>query len=106
MRDHLDATLTVETLATQAAMSPRHFSRAFTQSVGMSPAKAVERLRLEAARARVEQSTAPIEQIAETVGFHDPERMRRAFLRAFGQPPPRPCGVRKAKRFKFKNGAE
>lgn len=87
MRDHLDATLTVETLATQAAMSPRHFSRAFTQSVGMSPAKAVERLRLEAARARVEQSTAPIEQIAEAVGFHDPERMRRAFLRAFGQPP-------------------
>lgn len=87
MRDHLDAALTVETLAAQAAMSPRHFSRAFTRSVGMSPAKAVERLRLEAARAQVEQSDTPIEHIATTVGFHDPERMRRAFLRAFGQPP-------------------
>ena len=87
IRDHLDKPLTIENLAAQAGMSPRHFSRAFTQSVGMSPAKAVERLRLEAARVRVEQSDTPIERIAAVIGFHDPERMRRAFLRAFGQPP-------------------
>jgi len=87
IRSHLGERLTVEVLAAQAAMSPRHFSRAFTQSVGMSPAKAVERLRLEAARERVEHSVAPIETVAEAVGFRDPERMRRAFLRAFGQPP-------------------
>ncbi len=87
MRDHLDARLTVEVLAERAAMSPRHFSRAFSRSVGMSPARAVERLRLETARERVEHSSMPIEVIAGMVGFHDPERMRRAFLRAFGQPP-------------------
>jgi len=87
IRAHLDQRLTVETLAAQAAMSPRNFSRAFTREMGMSPAKAVERLRLEVARERVENSPAPIEQIAATLGFHDPERMRRAFLRAFGQPP-------------------
>lgn len=87
MRDHLRQRLTVEVLAEQAAMSPRHFTRAFTQSVGMSPARAVERLRLEAARERVEGSSEPIEQIAGAIGFCDPERMRRAFLRAFGQPP-------------------
>ena len=87
IRLNLDKRLTVEVLAAQAAMSPRNFSRAFTRGVGMSPAKAVERLRLEAARERVEGSSAPIEQIAVTLGFHDPERMRRAFLRAFGQPP-------------------
>ncbi|WP_313809154.1 GlxA family transcriptional regulator [Sphingobium sp.] len=87
MRTHLAERLTVEALADQAAMSPRHFSRAFTRSVGMSPARAVERLRLEAARERVEHSAEPIEAIAGTTGFHDPERMRRAFLRAYGQPP-------------------
>jgi transcriptional regulator GlxA family with amidase domain len=47
----------------------------------------VERLRLEAARERVEHSAHPIDAIALASGFGDPERMRRAFLRAFGQPP-------------------
>jgi transcriptional regulator GlxA family with amidase domain len=87
IRAHLDQYLTIDKLAAQAAMSPRNFSRAFTREMGMSPAKAVERLRLEVARERVENTAMPIEQIAATLGFHDPERMRRAFLRAFGQPP-------------------
>lgn len=87
MRGHLGERLTIEVLAREAAMSPRHFTRAFTRSIGMSPARAVERLRLEAARERVEHSAEPIEAIAATTGFIDPERMRRAFLRAFGQPP-------------------
>ncbi|HZV10071.1 MAG TPA: GlxA family transcriptional regulator [Novosphingobium sp.] len=87
IRTHLDQRLTVETLAARAAMSPRNFSRAFVREMGMSPAKAVERLRLEVACERVESSADPIEQIAADLGFHDPERMRRAFLRAFGQPP-------------------
>jgi transcriptional regulator GlxA family with amidase domain len=87
MRGHLRERLGIEVLAEKAAMSPRHFSRAFTASVGMSPARAVERLRLEAARERVEHSSVPIETIAGATGFRDPERMRRAFLRAFGHPP-------------------
>lgn len=87
IRSHLDQRLTVEILAEKAGMSPRNFSRAFTREVGVSPARAVERLRLEVARERVESSPQPIEQIAAALGFHDPERMRRAFLRAFGQPP-------------------
>jgi len=53
----------------------------------MTPAKAVERLRLEAARERVESGAEPIEGVAAHTGFGDPERMRRAFIRAFGQPP-------------------
>lgn len=87
MRLHLSEPLTVERLADQAAMSPRHFSRAFTSETGMTPAKAVERLRVEAARAQVESSSDPIDLIGDAVGFSDQERMRRAFLRAFGQPP-------------------
>jgi transcriptional regulator GlxA family with amidase domain len=87
MRANLAERLTVEQLAEFMAMSPRNFSRAFSSVVGTSPAKAVERLRLEAARERVESSREPIEQIAMATGFRDPERMRRAFLRNFGQPP-------------------
>eukprot|EP01037_Dinobryon_pediforme_P005616 gene5616-5675_t len=86
VRAHLDRRLTVEVLADQAGMSPRNFSRAFARAIGVSPARAVERLRLEVARERVENSTIPIETIARATGFHDPERMRRAFVRAFGQP--------------------
>lgn len=87
MRANLAGALTVERLAERAAMSPRNFARAFTAETGTTPAKAVERLRLEAARTAVESSHAPIDHVAEAVGFGDPERMRRAFLRAFGQPP-------------------
>jgi transcriptional regulator GlxA family with amidase domain len=86
-REHLDAPLTVEDLAEQAGMSSRHFTRAFIAETGTTPSKAVERLRIEVARQRVQSSSEAIERVAETTGFRDPERMRRAFIRAFGQPP-------------------
>jgi transcriptional regulator GlxA family with amidase domain len=87
MREHLDQPLTVEQLADRAHMSPRNFARAFAAETGMTPAKAVERLRVEAARHLVEREAEPIDRIAARVGFSDPERMRRAFIRGFGQPP-------------------
>ena len=86
-REHLDAPLTVEDLAEQAGMSSRHFARAFIAETGTTPSKAVERLRIEAARQRVQSSSEAIELVAQSTGFRDPERMRRAFIRAFGQPP-------------------
>jgi transcriptional regulator GlxA family with amidase domain len=86
-REHLDLPLTVEQLAEQAGMSSRHFARAFIAETGATPSKAVERLRLETARQRVQSSTEAIELVARSAGFRDPERMRRAFIRAFGQPP-------------------
>jgi len=86
-REHLDAPLTVEDMAEQAGMSSRHFTRAFIAETGTTPSKAVERLRIEVARQRVQSSSEAIERVAETTGFRDPERMRRAFIRAFGQPP-------------------
>jgi transcriptional regulator GlxA family with amidase domain len=86
-REHLDEKLTVEDLADRAGMSARHFTRAFITETGSTPAKAIERLRIEAARVRVQSSSEAIERVAEVTGFGDPERMRRAFIRAFGQPP-------------------
>ena len=86
-REHLDSPLTVEDLAEQAGMSARHFTRAFIAETGTTPSKAVERLRIEVARQRVQSSSEAIERVAHSTGFRDPERMRRAFIRAFGQPP-------------------
>jgi transcriptional regulator GlxA family with amidase domain len=86
-RENLNARLTVEDLAERAGMSSRHFTRAFIAETGSTPSKAIERLRIEVARARVQASSEAIEHVAEVTGFRDPERMRRAFIRAFGQPP-------------------
>ena len=84
---NLDKPLTVERLAEAAHLSPRQFSRAFRAETGQSPAKAVENLRVEAARLMMEQGRHPIDVISRQTGFADRDRMRRAFLRAFGQPP-------------------
>ncbi|KKX61978.1 MULTISPECIES: GlxA family transcriptional regulator [Pseudomonas] len=86
-REHLAQTLSVEQLAQVARLSPRQFSRAFRAETGQSPAKAIENLRLEAARQMLERGRLTLEQIALETGFLDPRRMREAFLRAFGQPP-------------------
>jgi transcriptional regulator GlxA family with amidase domain len=86
-REHLDQPLTVETMAERVAMSTRHFARAFQAETGVTPSKAIERLRLEVARQRVQSGREAIETVARSIGFRDPERMRRAFIRAFGQPP-------------------
>lgn len=87
IREHLNESLTTELLASIACLSPRQFGRSFLAETGQTPAKAVERLRVEAAKARVEKSAEPIEAIARHVGFIDPERMRRAFIRIYGYPP-------------------
>lgn len=86
-REHLTERLTVESLAARSALSVRQFSRAFTLDVGMSPAKAIEGLRIEAARSRVESGSSPLESIARHTGFGSVDRMRRAFLRALGHTP-------------------
>jgi transcriptional regulator GlxA family with amidase domain len=72
----------VETMAAHAHMSPRHFARAFRAETGLTPARYVERVRLEAARRRLEDTAEPIAAIARTCGFGTAETMRRAFLRA------------------------
>lgn len=86
-REHLDASLDVPRLAKAAHLSPRQFSRVFRAETGESPAKAIERMRVEAARALMEESIHPMDHVARQTGFTDRDHMRRAFLRAFGQPP-------------------
>jgi transcriptional regulator GlxA family with amidase domain len=87
MADHLREDLTVEALARRASMSPRNFARVFTRQVGVTPARLVERLRVEAARRRLEESIDGVEEIADDCGFGSAERMRCAFLRTLRVPP-------------------
>lgn len=86
-REHLAESLPVERLADAARLSLRQFGRAFRRETGETPAKAVERLRVEAACLRLQDGSEPIEQIALAIGFTDPERMRRAFVKIYGHPP-------------------
>ncbi|MFM0205532.1 GlxA family transcriptional regulator [Paraburkholderia fungorum] len=86
-KNHLREPLTVEQLADIAHLSPRQFSRAFRDETRQSPARAIEALRVEAARTMLEAGRHSMEAVAAETGFLDTERMRRAFLRAFGQPP-------------------
>lgn len=86
-KENLRNTLSVEELAEVARLSPRQFSRAFRTETRQSPAKAVENLRVEAARLMMEEGRHSMDTIAQETGFADRERMRRAFLRVLGQPP-------------------
>ena len=86
-RRNLRTLRSVGQLAEAANLSPRQFSRAFRAETGQSPAQAIENLRLEAARLMMEEGRHPIEVVARETGFANRERMRRAFLRAYGQSP-------------------
>jgi transcriptional regulator GlxA family with amidase domain len=68
-------------------MSPRNFARVFTREVGTTPGHFVERVRVEAARRRLEESTDGVDNIASHCGFGTAETMRRAFLRTLRVPP-------------------
>ncbi|SON56681.1 Carnitine catabolism transcriptional activator [Hartmannibacter diazotrophicus] len=86
-KENLKEALSVEDLAGVANLSPRQFSRIFRSETGVSPAKAVERIRIEVAKSMIDDGRHPIEVVARETGFADRDRMRRAFLRTYGQPP-------------------
>ena len=86
-RKNLSRALTVDDLADAVHLSPRQFSRLFREETGKSPAKAIEGLRLEAARLMIEQSRLSMDAIAREAGFRDRRHMREVFVRGFGVPP-------------------
>ncbi|MCF2872542.1 helix-turn-helix domain-containing protein [Octadecabacter sp. G9-8] len=85
--DNLALPLHVDALAEQMNMTPRTFARAYSSQMGITPAKAVEAIRTDAARDYLETTDFGIKQIAALCGFNDEERMRRAFIRLLNVPP-------------------
>lgn len=74
-------------LASRASMSPRHFTRVFTDEVGMAPGAYVERVRTEAARRQLEETDDTVVAIAGRCGFGTAETLRRTFIRRLGISP-------------------
>jgi transcriptional regulator GlxA family with amidase domain len=87
MADHPGDDLRIPALARRAAMSERHFRRAFTAEVGCPPARFVEQVRVEAARRALEETADGVDAIAARVGFGTSESMRRAFTRVLHASP-------------------
>jgi transcriptional regulator GlxA family with amidase domain len=85
--EHLKEDLRVDALAERVHMSPRNFARAYVEKRGCTPAKAVEAIRVDAARRRLEETEDRVESVAETAGFSSEEQMRCAFIRILGIPP-------------------
>jgi transcriptional regulator GlxA family with amidase domain len=86
-RSNLAGDLSVERLAEEASLSLRQFNRAFQSELGQTPARAVELLRVEAARLLLERGRLPMEEVASQTGLGDSERMRRAFLKVYATTP-------------------
>ena len=83
----LAADLSLSALADQAGMSERSFSRRYAEATGQTPARAIERLRVEAARRFLSESRLPVKRIAQRCGFGSEETMRRSFLRLLAATP-------------------
>ena len=87
INSHLDDDLSLSVLADQAGMSERSFSRHYAEATGQTPARAVERLRVEAARRLLSESSSPVKRVAQRCGFGSEETMRRSFLRLLAVTP-------------------
>ena len=84
---HLSEDLSLPVLAGEAGMSERSFSRHYAEATGHTPARAVERLRVEAARRLLSDSRQPVKRVAQRCGFGSEETMRRSFLRLLAATP-------------------
>jgi transcriptional regulator GlxA family with amidase domain len=84
---HLADDISLAVLAEQAGMSERSFSRRYVESTGLTPARAVEQLRVEAARRLLSETRLPVKRISQRCGFGSDETMRRSFVRLLASSP-------------------
>jgi transcriptional regulator GlxA family with amidase domain len=84
--ENLHADLSIPSLALAAGMSERSFVRHYRRMTGLTPARAVEQIRVEATRRMLEQGL-PIKRVVARCGFGSEETMRRSFLRLVGTTP-------------------
>jgi transcriptional regulator GlxA family with amidase domain len=87
IKGHLADDLSLSILADQAGMSERSFSRHYAEAAGQTPARAIERLRVEAAQNLLLESRQPVKRIAQRCGFGSEETMRRSFVRLLSVTP-------------------
>ncbi|MBV9562035.1 MAG: DJ-1/PfpI family protein [Bradyrhizobium sp.] len=81
INDHLAEEISLPVLAREAGMSERNFSRRYVEATGLTPLRAVERLRIEAGRRLLLDTRLSVKQVSQRCGFGSEETMRRSFLR-------------------------
>lgn len=86
-REHLADDLRVDALAARAGMSPRNFARVFVHETGVTPARYIDRLRVETACRRLAETRLSLKQIARECGLGSPDNMRRVFAKYLGTTP-------------------
>jgi transcriptional regulator GlxA family with amidase domain len=87
IRKHLAGDLSLPVLAEHAGMSERSFSRRYVEATGVTPARSIERLRVEEARRLLSETRLPVKRISQRCGFGSEETMRRSFLRLIAATP-------------------
>ena len=87
INSHLADDLSLPVLATRAGMSERSFSRHYAESTGQTPARAIERLRVQGAQHLLSETRLPVKRISQRCGFGSEETMRRSFLRVLETTP-------------------
>jgi transcriptional regulator GlxA family with amidase domain len=87
MAGRLTGDLSLPALAHRVGMSERSFSRHYTKATGITPARAVERLRVEAARRLLSDTRLPVKRVAARCGFGSEETLRRSFMRLLAVTP-------------------
>ena len=87
MNRHIAEEITLPDLAQRAGMSERSFSRHYTEATGITPARSLERLRVDAARRLLSESRLPLKRISQRCGFGSEETMRRSFIRVLDTTP-------------------
>ena len=85
--NHLGDDLSLPVLAKQSGMSERSFSRHYAEATGLTPARAIERLRVQGARHLLSETRLPVKRISQRCGFGSEETMRRSFLRLLDTTP-------------------
>jgi transcriptional regulator GlxA family with amidase domain len=85
--ENMAADLSIATLAERTGMSERSFVRHYRAQTGITPARAIDQLRLEAARRLLGDTSFPVKRVAARCGFGSEETMRRSFLRSIGVTP-------------------
>ena len=85
--NHLADDLSLPVLAQKARMSERSFSRHYAEATGLTPARAIERLRVQGARHLLSETRLPVKRISQRCGFGSEETMRRSFLRVLDTTP-------------------
>ncbi len=79
--------ISIDAMAQQVGISPRHFKRRFRKATGATPLVYLQNVRLEAAKEKLETTQESVNEITYRIGYEDSSTFRRLFKREMGLSP-------------------